>query len=423
MNLDPSTDAARRLFANAMDSSPSSPTSPDRTPLPWEDVAAAIARSHPQYRVTGYIGKGGMGAVYSAENTKKDGVIQHVAVKVLRHDACGDPGHLTRFQRETAILRSLNHPSIVTILDIGETADEHHFFTMPLLSGETLAEILKGPRLREESTLAIMECVCHAIAHAHRKGVIHRDIKPANIFVNSIENSGSPVVTVLDFGIARERLDPGATFTLPGHTPGTLGYIAPEVAKGQPAGFPADIFALGVLCHELLTGGDPAVTFNPALEPVVAKAMHQFPGKRYQTADELIGALMIGNERKKSLEMRNCQACETLLSASARQCPTCGEDQLKHFPLNRWWQRRCRGCARPMSRFSKKCHHLDCLAVNRWAAFQTAPATALFMLTALPFFALYYSTPSATNPVLATLMFTGLGYRSIFYVGDYFTAS
>jgi serine/threonine-protein kinase len=205
------------------------------------------------YRITSKLGEGGMGAVYRATDTKLN---RDVAIKVLPDVFSGDPDRLARFTREAQVLASLNHPNIAAIYGVEERA-----LVMELVEGPTLSERIGQGALPVEEALEIARQIGDALEAAHEKGVIHRDLKPANI---KLTTDGR--VKVLDFGLAKamggERMtadpvnSPTMTMsaTVAGVIMGTAGYMAPEQAKGKPVDRRADIWAFGVVLHEMLTG-------------------------------------------------------------------------------------------------------------------------------------------------------------------------
>jgi serine/threonine-protein kinase len=207
--------------------------------------------------VLGIIGRGGMGEVYRARDTK---LKRDVAIKTLPDEFSHDPDRLSRFQREAEVLASLNHPNIAAIYDL-EEADGARFLVLELVEGETLADrIARGP-IPVEEALQIAKSICEALEAAHEQGVIHRDLKPANI---KITPDGK--AKVLDFGLAK-AMESAPSSTLSnsptllsvaasngGLILGTAGYMAPEQAKGKPVDKRADIWAFGVILYEMLTG-------------------------------------------------------------------------------------------------------------------------------------------------------------------------
>jgi serine/threonine protein kinase/tetratricopeptide (TPR) repeat protein len=209
------------------------------------------------YEIREKLGEGGMGEVYVAEDTRLD---RRVALKVLPEKMAEDPERLERFEREAKAVAALNHPNIVTIHSV-EEADGHHFITMELVVGKTLAEsLLKGP-LSLESFFEVAARLADALSAAHSQGITHRDLKPANVMVG---DDGR--VKVLDFGLAKLRgLGPTsettelatATMTQQGMILGTVPYMSPEQLQGKPVDHRSDIFSLGILLYETATGRRP----------------------------------------------------------------------------------------------------------------------------------------------------------------------
>ena len=226
-----------------------------------------------QYEVLAQIGAGGMGEVYRARDTKLE---RDVAIKVLPEAFARDPDRLARFQREAKLLASLNHDNIATIHGLEEQGGTH-FLVMEMVEGETLAEQIRRGPVELDEALRITTQICDALEHAHEKPVIHRDLKPANVKVTP-----EGKVKVLDFGLAKafagdggaisaaapvidsnsptlSRLPAGyqqADFspTLPGVILGTAAYMSPEQARGKTVDKRTDIWALGCVLYELLTG-------------------------------------------------------------------------------------------------------------------------------------------------------------------------
>jgi len=209
------------------------------------------------YEITGLLGKGGMGEVYRARDTK---LKRDVAVKILPDEFSCDAERASRFRREAEVLASLNHPNIAAIYDLQE-ANDTCFLVLELVEGETLADRLQRGRIPVEEALKIAKRICEALEAAHEKGIIHRDLKPANIKVTK-----DGAVKVLDFGLARMREAEGDATTLshsptlmsaasaPGMIMGTAAYMSPEQAKGQEVDRTADVWAFGCVLYEMLTG-------------------------------------------------------------------------------------------------------------------------------------------------------------------------
>lgn len=276
------------------------------------------------FKIQSLIGKGGMGEVFSARDTRLN---RDVAVKVLPGDFASDPDRLRRFEGEAKTLAALNHPNILTIFDTG-IHESSPYLISELLEGRTLREELsRGPLpLRRATDYALQ--AANGLAAAHGQGIIHRDLKPENIFLT---RDGR--LKILDFGLAKpghilnERRGPdtdpaGPTViqsTVSGAFLGTPGYMSPEQVRGEPADQRSDIFALGCVVYEMLTGAlafrrDTAVecmnavlkaepidlttvnsSVSPALERLVRRCLEKEPDKRWQTARDLSFALEVAS--------------------------------------------------------------------------------------------------------------------------------
>jgi serine/threonine protein kinase len=203
---------------------------------------------HGRYRVTRVLGGGGMAVVYEGTDERLD---RPVAVKVLADNLATDDSARRRFLREARLAGRLSHPGVVDVYDSGQE-DTRPFIVMELIGGTTLAEVLhrRGP-LPADEVAGIGACLASALAHAHEEGLVHRDVKPANVLV---DDRGA--VKLVDFGIARLTGD-GTRLTETGTVLGTAAYISPEQVEGRDAGPPADVYGLGALLYELLTGTPP----------------------------------------------------------------------------------------------------------------------------------------------------------------------
>jgi tRNA A-37 threonylcarbamoyl transferase component Bud32 len=200
-----------------------------------------------RYRLEELIATGGMGSVYRAVD---EYLGRPVAVKVLKRVLADEPTFLERFRREARAAAVVNHPNVARVFDYGERSSEP-FIVMELVEGETLAErIDRQGRLPWRQAFAIAEQVARALAAAHAHGVVHRDVKPANILVDGDGN-----VKVTDFGIA--RAGQATTLTRPGMVLGSANYVAPEQAQGNPVGPAADLYSLGCVLFEAVTGVTP----------------------------------------------------------------------------------------------------------------------------------------------------------------------
>ena len=209
------------------------------------------------YKLLQEIGQGGMGAVFMAEQDKP--VRRRVALKVIK--AGMDTAQVVaRFEAERQALALMDHPNIAKVFDAGTTDTRRPFFAMELVKGIPITQYCDQGRLSPKERLELFISVCHAIQHAHQKGIIHRDIKPSNVLVTLID--AKPVPKVIDFGVAKaidQRLTEKTLFTQFGSIVGTLEYMSPEQAEfsGMDVDTRSDVYALGVLLYELLTGTTP----------------------------------------------------------------------------------------------------------------------------------------------------------------------
>lgn len=218
------------------------------------------------YHIIGHLGEGGMGTVFEAEQVNPR---RRVALKVMRGGSFVDEDRVRMFQREIESLARLKHPNIGAIYDAGRTDAGEHFFAMELVRGATLDEFLaarSGPPSRDEIRfrLRLFQSICEAVHYAHQRSVIHRDLKPSNIVVATGEDAapdGMPTVKILDFGLARiTEADVAATaVTELGVIKGTLAYMSPEQTRGNPGDIDlrTDVYSLGVILYEMLTGAFP----------------------------------------------------------------------------------------------------------------------------------------------------------------------
>src|SRR5260370_25880883 len=239
----------------------------------------------PQSEILGVLGQGGMGAVYKG---RQPGLDRLVALKILPPEAVRDPAFAERFGREARALARLNHPNIVSVYDSGKAGDLYYFI-MEFIDGVNLRQLLRTGHIQPREALQIVPQICDALQFAHDEGIVHRDIKPENIL---LDKRGR--VKIADFGIAKLLGGKAGDFTLTGpwQVMGTAHYMAPEqMAKPQEVDHRADIYSLGVVFYELLTGQLPIGRFAPLskkvqidvrLDQVVLRALESEPERRYQ---------------------------------------------------------------------------------------------------------------------------------------------
>ena len=292
---------------------------PDTPNTVDSDSTNALPEFIAHYRILRRLGKGGMGEVLLGEDTKQHG--RKVALKVLPQELTRSESRLRRFKQEARAVLALNHPNILTVFEIGETADSYYIAT-EYIEGETLRHCLwRGP-LKLDETIGVALQVAMALEAAHAAGIVHRDIKPENIMLRQDKFVRDRFVKVLDFGLAKltdrdtPNADPEAvtipiTETNPGAIMGTSGYMSPEQAQGESIDARSDIFSLGVVLYEMVAGQPPfkgktdshtrvsIIDHEPVplvehvsdvprqLERIVSKALAKDKLKRYQTITDL----------------------------------------------------------------------------------------------------------------------------------------
>ncbi|WXH33050.1 Serine/threonine-protein kinase PknD [Myxococcus stipitatus] len=296
-----------------------------RTPDADDYVGMTIAQ---KYRVEALIGEGGMGKVFRARQISLDKV---VVLKVLRHTLLSDERTVARFQREAKAASRLNHRNSISVLDFGQAEDGALFIAMEYVAGQDLHQILSREwPLGEGRVVRIVSQVLGALSDAHGAGVIHRDLKPENIMVEQRRNEPD-FVKVLDFGIAKitDSTDDGPALTRAGFVCGTPEYMSPEQARGATLDHRSDLYAVGVILYQLMTGllpfeSDSAVGFatkhlteepppptrrrpeariSPAMERLILRSLSKSPDDRPANAEAFRAELMaVDKERRRSAE-------------------------------------------------------------------------------------------------------------------------
>jgi hypothetical protein len=257
---------------------------------PTAEDLAALNQAFPQLEILDLLGRGGMGAVFKARQKHLDRV---VALKVIPPEAAKDPAFAERFAREARALARLHHPNIVMVYDFGQNGDIYYLL-MEYVDGVDLRRAQHASRLSPTEALAIVPQICDALQYAHDQGVVHRDIKPENVL---LDRAGH--VKIADFGLAKMLGKSPDNFTLTAtqQVMGTPRYMAPEqIEKPTSVDHRADIYSLGVVLYEMLTGELPIGRFQPPsqkvqldvrIDHVVLRALEKEPDRRYQRASEV----------------------------------------------------------------------------------------------------------------------------------------
>jgi serine/threonine-protein kinase len=257
-----------------------------------------------RYEIQARIGEGGMGVVYKARQISIDRVI---ALKMLNQQMAGDQTWVQRFYNEAKACSRLQHPNTIRMFDFGQTQDGRLFMTMEFLDGVSLRDALERGPIAPQRVIKILIQCCASLAEAHSIGIIHRDIKPDNVFL--LNMAGSPdFVKLLDFSVAK-LLEGDRMKTQAGVVFGTPQYMSPEQGRGLPLDARSDLYALGILAFEMLTGTVPFNDENPmtviqmhlrgqippmpdsvpySVQTVVRRAMEKDPARRYQSAGEMM---------------------------------------------------------------------------------------------------------------------------------------
>jgi tetratricopeptide (TPR) repeat protein len=263
----------------------------------------AVGKTIGRYKVLEKLGEGGFGVVYVAH--QEEPVRRRVALKVIKL-GMDTKEVIARFEQERQALALMDHPNIAKVLDAGATASGRPYFVMEWVKGERITDYCDKQSLTTRQRLDLFVQICHAIQHAHQKGIIHRDIKPSNILV--AVQDGAPVPKVIDFGIAKatqQRLTEKTVYTALGDFVGTPAYMSPEQAEltGQDIDTRSDIYSLGVLLYELLTGKTPFET-----KDLLAKGI-----------EEMRRAIREEEPRRPSTRLTTMDAGELTTTAKHRQ--------------------------------------------------------------------------------------------------------
>ncbi|MGC0366767.1 beta-lactam-binding protein with PASTA domain/predicted Ser/Thr protein kinase [Rhodococcus sp. 27YEA15] len=290
-----------------------------------------------RYELGEILGFGGMSEVHLARDLR---LSRDVAIKVLRADLARDPTFYLRFRREAQNAAALNHPAIVAVYDTGEAetdAGPLPYIVMEYVDGDTLRDIVRGGGpMPSRKAMEVIADVCAALDFSHRNGIVHRDVKPANIMINR-----AGAVKVMDFGIARAISDASSPMTQTAAVIGTAQYLSPEQAQGESVDARSDVYSLGCVLFEILTGEPPfkgdspvAVAYqhvredpptpsevNPdiprELDSIILKAMSKNPANRYQSAGDMRSDLVrvLGGQRPSAPMVMNDEDRTTILGA------------------------------------------------------------------------------------------------------------
>ncbi|MGE3807787.1 MAG: protein kinase [Gemmataceae bacterium] len=311
------------------------PSATRATNIPVEHLAGELPEVFGRYRIKERLGKGGMGAVFLAHDTELD---RPVAIKVPIFSAHDSSDVLDRFRREARAAATLTHPNLCPVYDVG-AIDGIHFIAMAYIEGKSLAARLHGGvLLPQDAVAAFIRQLAVALEEAHRKGVVHRDLKPANIMINERQE---PII--MDFGLARRLHKQDERLTAAGAIIGTPAYMSPEqVEHSSDIGPSTDIYSLGVIMYELLTGklpfhGSAAAILgrimvetparpsqlrpelDPALEAICLKAMARKIADRYATMDEFAQALTGYLERQPAATGNTAAASDSKTAQAISQ--------------------------------------------------------------------------------------------------------
>ncbi len=296
-----------------------------------------------RYEIRSELGRGGMATVYKAYDPLFE---REVALKVLPREMLHDPQFRVRFEREAKTIASLEHPAIVPVYDVGEE-DGQPYFVMRYMTGGSLQERIAQGQISLQESARIFSKIAPALDEAHAKGIIHRDLKPGNIL---FDRTGEPYIS--DFGIAKITQTQGAATVTGGAIVGTPAYMSPEQAQGEPVDGRSDIYAMGVILYEMLTGVQPyqattpmavvvkhitdpiphILDHNPNLpidiEPVIEKAMAKDRAQRFSTTEELATALVAVARGESGEQAIKTVSMHATMVAAAKTHMTAGKTQV-----------------------------------------------------------------------------------------------
>lgn len=370
-----------------------------------EQQREKIGREFAHYKIVGLLGAGGMGEVWLAEDAR---LKRRIALKLL-HAAQTDfkEDRLKRFEQEARAVSALNHPNIITIFDIGES-DGWQFIATELVDGKTLRQTMQGKSLPAREAVEIAEQIAAALAAAHSAGIVHRDIKPENVMIRR-----DRIVKVLDFGLARftEKSQPldrekSKFVTTPGMIMGTASYMSPEQARALPVDERTDVFSLGIVLYEMLTGRTPfqgtseidvlaAIVqrepdelggdFPAELRQIVDRALRKNSDERFRTASEMLDEL---RRVKRTLDFQTELKRQNTAETPEQMAITREMNALTNS-----------NNARATNRFAKTATAFKSLVSARRAAL---PALVLLVVAALGAFS-YFRFFAAQNATAAVL--------------------
>ena len=279
-------------------------------------VSPAVGHRVGHYRLVGILGTGGMGTVYRAHDTRLERV---VALKFLPPHLSVDLEARKRFLMEARAAAALDHPNVCSIHEIGDTADGRPFIAMACYEGETLKQRLTRGPLPPAEAMDVAVQLARGLRSAHARGIVHRDVKPGNIML-----CGDGTVRLLDFGVAKLA---DMTITGPGTTPGTIAYMSPEQARGDPVNHLTDLWSLGVVLYEMLSGARPFRGGNDraTIQAILHEQPKPLPGPVRRASPSLPG---IVERLLRKVPEERCQSADELLLELARGAPARGADDV-----------------------------------------------------------------------------------------------